>query len=107
MWDLSFQPFVMMVTSVPGQQTLNSSKHGPTSSFAVGPLTPSPASAIKDIIALGYQNLLIIFLAFYLLTKRNNNNDIVACGDQVQMVRESLVVHLWFISMSSRWPTIR
>ncbi|KAL4186881.1 hypothetical protein AMTRI_Chr09g36350 [Amborella trichopoda] len=80
--DLSFQPSVMMVTPVPGQQTLNwticlstsqttNSKHGPTSSFVVGSLTPDPTSAIEATIS--YQNMLIIFFAFSINIHANVN----------------------------------
>ncbi|KAL4184852.1 hypothetical protein AMTRI_Chr10g227600 [Amborella trichopoda] len=85
-WDLSFQPSVMMVTPVLGQQTLNSSKHDPASSFAVGPLTSGPASAIVVTIGgskselaelngstLAYQNMLIIFFTFSINTPAAGN----------------------------------
>ncbi|KAL4181250.1 hypothetical protein AMTRI_Chr12g270320 [Amborella trichopoda] len=70
LWDLSFQPSVMMVTHVLCQQTLNS-----------------------------YQNMLIIFFTVSINTLADGNffffYDIMACGDQVQRVRGSLLAHLW------------
>ncbi|KAL4204130.1 hypothetical protein AMTRI_Chr01g108180 [Amborella trichopoda] len=111
----------MMVTLVPGQHTLNyviflstlcttTSKHGAVSSFAIRPLT---TSTIEDTIygkkselaelngnTLAFQNMLMIVLAFSINIPADGFvfvffNDIVACGDQVQRVCESLVAHLW------------
>ncbi|KAL4195828.1 hypothetical protein AMTRI_Chr04g243030 [Amborella trichopoda] len=94
----------MMVTLVPGQQTLNcticlstsrtsTSKHGPASTFVKSELAELNGSA------LAYQNMLIIFLTFSINTPADGNfnffYDIMTCRDQVQRVRGSLIAHLW------------
>ncbi|KAL4200085.1 hypothetical protein AMTRI_Chr03g54630 [Amborella trichopoda] len=73
---------IMIVTPVPGQQTLNYKSE-------LAELNGS---------ALTYQNMLISFLPFLLIHLPTEIlyffDDIVACGDQVQRVRGSLVAHL-------------